>query len=37
MVEWAGRAPEPASMADIGRRLAELGPGSSAVVGDEPG
>ena len=41
MTEWAGRAPEPASMADIGRRLGELGPGSSAVVGfdraDGPG
>jgi Papain fold toxin 1, glutamine deamidase len=41
MAEWAGRPPEPASMADIGRRLCELGPGSSAVVGfdraDAPG
>jgi hypothetical protein len=41
MAEWAGRPPEPASMADIGRRLRELGPGSSAVVGfdraDAPG
>ena len=33
MTEWAGRAPEPASMTEIGRRLSELGPGSSAVVG----
>jgi Papain fold toxin 1, glutamine deamidase len=41
MSEWAGRSPEPASMADIGRRLRELGHGSSAVVGfdraDAPG
>jgi hypothetical protein len=41
MAEWAGRPPEPASMADIGQRLRELGPGSSAVVGfdraDAPG
>jgi hypothetical protein len=41
MSEWAGQSPEPASMADIGRRLRELGPGSSAVVGfdreDAPG
>jgi Papain fold toxin 1, glutamine deamidase len=41
MTEWAGRAPEPASMADIAQRLRELGPGSSAVVGfdreDAPG
>jgi Papain fold toxin 1, glutamine deamidase len=33
MAEWAGVAPAPASMADVGRRLRELGPGSSAVVG----
>jgi hypothetical protein len=41
MREWAGRFPEPASMADIGQRLRDLGPGSSAVVGfdrkDGPG
>jgi hypothetical protein len=41
MSDWAGRSPEPASMADIGRRLRDLGPGSSAVVGfdraDTPG
>jgi Papain fold toxin 1, glutamine deamidase len=41
MSEWAGHSPEPASMADIGRRLRELGHGSSAVVGfdraDAPG
>ena len=41
MTEWAGRAPEQATMADIGRRLSALGPGSSAVVGfdraDAPG
>jgi Papain fold toxin 1, glutamine deamidase len=33
MSEWAGRSPEPASMGEIGRRLRELGPGTSAVVG----
>jgi hypothetical protein len=41
MTEWAGQPPQPASMADIGRRLRDLGPGSSAVVGfdreDAPG
>jgi hypothetical protein len=41
MTEWAGRSPEQATMAQIGRRLLELGPGSSAVVGfdraDAPG
>ncbi|MGH9100890.1 MAG: toxin glutamine deamidase domain-containing protein [Acidimicrobiales bacterium] len=41
MNEWAGESPEPASMAAIGQRLRELGPGSSAVVGfdrkDAPG
>ena len=41
MAEWAGQPPQAASMADIGRRLRELGPGSSAVVGfdraDAPG
>lgn len=41
MSEWAGRTPEQASMTDIGRRLHEIGPGSSAVVGfdraDAPG
>jgi hypothetical protein len=33
MAEWAGRQPEPVTMAGVARRLAELGPGSSAVVG----
>ena len=33
MSEWAGRSPEEASMAEVGRRLHELGPGGSAVVG----
>jgi hypothetical protein len=33
MREWAGQAPEPASMSEVERRLRELGPGSSAVVG----
>jgi hypothetical protein len=33
MSEWAGQPPEPASMAEVERRLAGLGPGSSAVVG----
>jgi hypothetical protein len=33
MSEWAGTSPQQASMTAIGRRLAELGPGSSAVVG----
>jgi Papain fold toxin 1, glutamine deamidase len=33
MAEWAGLRPVPASMAEIGSRLKELGPGSSAVVG----
>jgi len=33
MAEWAGQRPVPASMAEIGRRLTELGPGSSAIVG----
>ena len=33
MAEWAGRAPAPVSMAEIGERLAALGPGSLAVVG----
>jgi Papain fold toxin 1, glutamine deamidase len=41
MSEWAGRFPEQSSMAEIGRRLLDLGPGSSAVVGfdraDAPG
>ena len=41
MSEWASQSPEPASMAAIGQRLRELGPGSSAVVGfdrqDAPG
>jgi hypothetical protein len=33
MAEWADTASTPASMADVGHRLRELGPGSSAVVG----
>jgi hypothetical protein len=33
MTEWAGHRPEPATMAEIGCRLTELGPGSSAIVG----
>jgi hypothetical protein len=33
MTEWAGREPEPATLAQVAARLAELGPGSSAVVG----
>ena len=33
MTDWAGATPVNASMAQVGRRLAELGPGSSAVVG----
>jgi hypothetical protein len=33
MAEWAGQRPVPASMAEIGQRLTELGPGSSAIVG----
>jgi len=33
MAEWAGEAPESVSMSDIMRRLGDLGPGSSAVVG----
>lgn len=41
MTEWAGQSPEEASMAEVGRRLGELDPGSSAMVGfdrsDAPG
>jgi hypothetical protein len=33
MAEGAGRRPVPAAMTQIGRRLADLGPGSSAIVG----
>ncbi|HEX4094521.1 MAG TPA: toxin glutamine deamidase domain-containing protein [Trebonia sp.] len=33
MAEWADRRPVPATMTEVGRRLAELGPGSSAIVG----
>jgi hypothetical protein len=33
MEEWAGQRFLPATMAEIGRRLEELGPGSSAIVG----
>jgi hypothetical protein len=32
MIEWAGAEPTRASMADVGQRLRELGPGSSALV-----
>lgn len=33
MTEWAGQRPVAASMAEIGKRLSELGPGTSAIVG----
>jgi hypothetical protein len=33
MTQWAGASPEPASVDDINAKLAELGPGSSAIVG----
>jgi hypothetical protein len=33
MDEWSGQPPVPASLAGIGKRLTELGPGSSAIVG----
>jgi hypothetical protein len=33
MAEWAGQKPVPTSMGEIGRRLAELGAGSLAIVG----
>ena len=33
MGEWVGQRPIPASMAEIGQRLTELGHGSSAIVG----
>jgi papain fold toxin 1 (glutamine deamidase) of polymorphic toxin system len=33
MAEWSGQEPTAASMSDVGRKLEELGPGSSAVVG----
>jgi hypothetical protein len=33
MEEWAGQPSLPATMAEIGHRLEELGPGSSAIVG----
>ncbi len=33
MDEWSGQPPVPASMTAIGKRLTELGPGSSAIVG----
>jgi hypothetical protein len=33
MSEWAGEEPVPASMSEVGQRLRDLGPGSSAVVG----
>lgn len=41
MAEWAGTSPVPATMTEIGQRLRDLGPGSSAIVGcdwkDDPG
>jgi hypothetical protein len=33
MEEWAGQRSLPVTMVEIGRRLEELGPGSSAIVG----
>jgi Papain fold toxin 1, glutamine deamidase len=33
MAEWADQEMEPVSMTEIGRRLAKLGPGSSAIIG----
>jgi len=33
MVDWAGEKPTDASMTEVGQRLEELGPGSSAIVG----
>jgi Papain fold toxin 1, glutamine deamidase len=33
MAEWAGVEPKRMTTAEIGHRLAELGPGTSAVVG----
>jgi hypothetical protein len=33
MTDWANTPPVKASMAEVGQRLTELGPGSSAVVG----
>jgi Papain fold toxin 1, glutamine deamidase len=33
MDEWSGQPSVPASMTAIGKRLTELGPGSSAIVG----
>jgi len=33
MSEWAGEKPRPASMTEVGRRLRDLGDGSTAVVG----
>ena len=33
MSEWAGTSPEPALMENIEAKLAELGPGSSAIIG----
>jgi hypothetical protein len=41
MTEWAGTSATQATMTEIGQRLSELGPGSSAIVGcdwkDDPG
>jgi Papain fold toxin 1, glutamine deamidase len=33
MEEWARQTSMPATMAEVGRRLDELGPGSSAIIG----
>jgi hypothetical protein len=33
MEEWAGQRSLPVTMVEIGRRLEELGPGSSAIIG----
>ena len=33
MTEWVGYAPDRSTMAEIARRLGQLGPGSSAIVG----
>jgi hypothetical protein len=33
MEDWADQPSQPATMAEIGRRLEDLGPGSSAIVG----
>ncbi len=33
MAEWAGETPREVTMAEVGERLQDLGPGSSAIVG----